>query len=431
MSQAASVLPTPAGIGPVEARERVEIIDILRGFALFGILLVNMAFFAQPFYVFMTRDKLFTDGLARWVEWGILFLAQGKFITLFSFLFGLGFSIILMRAEARGASYRGVYFRRTLVLLMIGTAHAFLVWFGDILMMYALVGFLLPLFRKRSLKALLIWAVILISIPVLLSGGFTGFIELARTDPKAAVEIDKGFAEQAAEFKQLQEASMRAYGSGTYAEVTAQRAKDVSVIFTFSGFFAPTVLAMFVLGLYAGKRGILHRVEEHIGFLRKLQRRGLILGLPLSAVGVTLMEIAPAGNPISVEATIATAANAIAMPALSFCYASTIVLLAQDPRWKQRFAPLAAAGRMALTNYLTQSIVCTLIFYSYGLGFFGRMHPAAGIALTFIIYGLQLPFSVWWLRRFRFGPAEWLWRSLTYGKAQPMRLSSGAAAASA
>src|SRR5688572_13296978 len=96
MSQAASALPTPTGIGPVEARERVEIIDILRGFALFGILLVNMAFFTQPFYVWMTRDKLFTDDLARWVEWGIMFFAQGKFITLFSFLFGLGFSIILM-----------------------------------------------------------------------------------------------------------------------------------------------------------------------------------------------------------------------------------------------------------------------------------------------------------------------------------------------
>jgi uncharacterized protein len=432
MSQAAAAVPVSSALGPIEARERVEIIDILRGFALFGILLVNMAFFAQPFYVMMTRDKLFTDDLSRWVEWAILFLAQGKFYTLFSFLFGLGFSVIVMRAQERGAKYTSVYLRRTFVLLLIGAAHAFLIWFGDILLLYAAVGFFLPLFRQRSPKTLVIWALALISIPVLLSAALTTAIELGRrANPKAAAEIEKGFAQQAAEFKDLQESSMVAYSSGTYAEVTRQRARDVGTIYTFSFFFAPNVLAMFVLGLYAGKRRILHDVEQHLPLLRRLQRWGLLLGLPLSFVSVVFLELSPMGSPISVEGTIAVAAGAVGAPALCFFYASSLALLAQDPRGKQRFAPLAAAGRMALTNYLMQSVICTLLFYSYGLGFYGKMHPAVGVALTVVIYAVQLPFSLWWLRRYRFGPAEWLWRSLTYGKAQPMRLSPERAGAAA
>jgi uncharacterized protein len=107
--------------------------------------------------------------------------------------------------------------------------------------------------------------------------------------------------------------------------------------------------------------------------------------------------------------------------ALSFFYASVIILLAQRQPWKTRLAPLAAVGRMALSNYLFQSLVCTTIFYGYGLGLFGKVGPAAGVGLTFAIYAMQIPLSLWWLRRFRFGPMEWVWRSLTYGRLQPMR----------
>ncbi len=113
---------------------------------------------------------------------------------------------------------------------------------------------------------------------------------------------------------------------------------------------------------------------------------------------------------------------AIGGPALCFFYASAIVLLAQREAWKRRLAPLAAVGRMALSNYLMQTLTCTTIFYHYGLGFYGKVGPAAGVGLTLLIYGLQIPLSVWWLKHFRFGPVEWLWRTLTYGKLQPVRL---------
>lgn len=103
-------------------------------------------------------------------------------------------------------------------------------------------------------------------------------------------------------------------------------------------------------------------------------------------------------------------------------YASGLVLLAQDPRWHARLLPLAAVGRTALSNYLLQTLICTTIFYGYGLGLYGQIGPAVGIALTLVIFGLQVPLSNWWVKRFRFGPFEWLWRSLTYGKLQPLRL---------
>lgn len=107
--------------------------------------------------------------------------------------------------------------------------------------------------------------------------------------------------------------------------------------------------------------------------------------------------------------------------ALALWYASAVVLLVERPAWRRRLAPLAAAGRMALTNYLLQSLVCTTLFYSYGLGLYGRVGPAGGLLLTLAIFGGQLAFSAWWLRRFRFGPVEWLWRTLTYGRRQPLR----------
>ena len=118
----------------------------------------------------------------------------------------------------------------------------------------------------------------------------------------------------------------------------------------------------------------------------------------------------------------------VGAPALSFFYASAILLLFQRTAWQRHLAPLAAVGRTALSNYLLQSVICTTIFYSYGFGLYGRIGQPAGVALTFLIFALQIPVSVWWLRHFRFGPVEWLWRTLTYGKLQPMRLEPIAAA---
>lgn len=171
----------------------------------------------------------------------------------------------------------------------------------------------------------------------------------------------------------------------------------------------PSVLAMFLLGLYVGKRRVLERLDDHLVLVRRVRAWGLGLGLSVSLL-VTL------GNatlpPIS--SLVALFFNqALAGLLLAMGYAATPVLLLRSSAWRRRIRPLAATGRMALTNYLLQSLVCTLLFYGYGLGLAGLVRSAVSVLVAAGIYAAQTVFSGWWLRRFRFGPAEWLWRSLT------------------
>jgi uncharacterized protein len=181
------------------------------------------------------------------------------------------------------------------------------------------------------------------------------------------------------------------------------------------------ILLGFLLGLYAGRRAIFHDVSAHLPFIRRVQRWGLMIGAAGSAAFVAGESFDP--SPTSVMQNVGRMCLVFGAPAMSFFYASTIILLTQDEAWRRRLAPLAAVGRMALSNYLLQSLICTMIFYSYGLALFCKVRPSLCLLLTIIIWLIQIPLSVWWLRRFQFGPIEWLWRSLTYWKCQPMRVS--------
>ncbi len=411
--------PIAAAMAPVSASERITTLDILRGFALGGILLVNMSFFTMPMMYAFGAVPAPGTALDKAVHAGIIFLAQGKFYSLFSFLFGLGFSIQLARATARGASGAKFYARRIAVLLAIGLVHAFLIWSGDILILYALLGFPLILFRNRKPKALLIWALVLFLVPILLTAGLAGALHMGKAfGPKD--EILKDFAKRDADMAREVERAQRAYAHGSYPEMVGQRAREVAFVYSWSFFFAPNVLAMFLLGLWAGKVEIFRNVSAHLPFTRKVQGWGLVIGVVGNGVYTWSVLTGNPGFP-DAKMAIGTLAFGFGAPALSMFYASTLTLLAQDPAWARRFVPLAALGRMALTNYLLQSIICTTIFYSYGAGLFGGVGFAAGLLFWIVIYVLQMPFSLWWLRRFQMGPAEWLWRTLAYGKAQPMR----------
>jgi uncharacterized protein len=222
--------------------------------------------------------------------------------------------------------------------------------------------------------------------------------------------------------RQRFEDSTRVYSEGRYLEVTRQRVYEVGFLYKWSAFFAPFVLGMFVLGLYIGRRGIFSNLAPHLPWIRRLRWPALGLGLAGNFAFTAFHEMSNPAEP-SLPGLGAQIGYLLGGPALTFFYVSTLIVWWQSESGRRRLRPLAAVGRMALTNYLVQSIVCTLIFYGYGLGFFGRMGPALGLLLTVAIYALQIPLSNWWLRRYRFGPAEWLWRTLTYGKAQPMRLA--------
>lgn len=408
MNTDAVVPKPPPGLEPVQARERIQTLDSLRGLAVLGILLVNMGGYSRPEYFPVGQVW---PGLAdRAATWLIVFLAQGKFLTLFSLLFGLGLVVQMERAEARGARFAPLYARRLLVLLLLGLAHALLLWDGDILHTYALAGFLLLLFRKRSPKTLLRSALICWLLPFLLISAVTALSLYHHFEPQAAnrfITVDTG------EDQKAMAEELRVYTHGTVGEMVKQRANNL----LWDWLVDPYVLALLLLGMYAGRRGILQDVAAHEPFLRRVRWRGLWIGLAGNLLFAWGGSLDP--SPDSVRQSVGALCALWAGPSLSFCYAATLALLAQAEVWRRRLAPLAAVGQMALTNYLLQSLICTTIFYSYGLKLYGGLRPVNGLWLTLAIYAAQVWWSGWWLRRFRFGPVAWLWRSLTYGQRQP------------
>mgnify|MGYP000052492952 CR=1 FL=1 len=411
-------------IGPVRPKERIEVIDILRGFALFGVLAANMLYFSLPDY--LPFAQVWTGTADQAALWLIEFVVRGKFIRLFSFLFGLGFALQMARAESRGVRFFPVYRRRLLVLLLIGLAHALLLLSpGDILHWYVMFGFLLLLFRARSPRTLLIAAFICLLIPIAHDAVDIRLHELRRADPQVAQEVSRQDAERAAEDRAGQERQLRLYSQGTYGEMVADRARWFkewhSSLRSYSHYLGGAFV-MFLLGLYAGRRRIFENLPVHLPFIRRVLWWGLGLGLVGMSAHV-LLDPRYIGESADEDLFLA-----LGRPAMCFFYASAIILLVQREAWKKRLAPLAAVGRLALSNYLLQSLVCTTIFYSYGLGLFGKVGPALGLALTVLIFALQILLSVWWLGRFQFGPMEWLWRSLTYGKRQPLRVQRVVAA---
>jgi uncharacterized protein len=408
--------------GPVPAGERLVAVDTLRGFAVFGILLVNMAFFSAPVYIFQSDVRWWTATPDRVAEFAIRTLAEGKFYTLFSFLFGLGMALQMQRIEARGGRFVRTYVRRLLVLLVIGLCHALLLWFGDILTAYAVLGFPLLLFRKWGNRTILIWALVCYVLPLLVVGALTAGYELSIQDPKVAAETAQSLAYADAGMLTAAERSIAIYSRGSFAEIFLHRLENCRDALVALALMVPVIFTMFLLGLYAGRQRLLHEPERHPRLLRRLVVWGLPLGLLCNVGYAAALEWSSRIEP-SWALWAGYAVYTVGMPLLSFGYAAGIVLLVQQEPWRTRLAPLAAVGRMALTNYLLQTLICTTLFYSYGLSWFGRMGPALGVLLTVAIYALRVPLSVWWLNRFRFGPAEWLWRSLTYGRWQRMRLA--------
>ncbi len=408
-TQAAAAPVTSSAIGPITAQERIAELDILRGFALFGILIVNMAFFRFTVYSFFVRDlDPWTGRADHVVKWLIGFFAEGKFNSLFSFLFGLGLIIQLSRADARGASFVPLYIRRLLVLIVLGLMHAYLIWLGDVLLFYGVLGFVLLLFRRRSNKVLFAGAAVFLLLPIAMEAG-----RLARA----------GKPEPMPDFRKIHQVALQAYSQGSYMDVAQVRASEVN-FFYFSPFaltFSCDLMVTLLLGLYVGRRGVFQDIPSHLPWVRKVMWRALALGLVFNAGKVIFGEFS---NPLAPSlANVGTAVcHTLGRPTLFSFYAAGLLVLTQQGNWKRRLAPLGFIGRMPLTNYLMQSVICTLLFNGYGFGLFAKVGWAGGLALTVLIFLAQIPLSQWWMGEFRFGPMEWLWRTITYGKVQPMRM---------
>lgn len=417
-----------SGAGPVQENERVESIDVLRGFALFGILIVNIAFFAfpvsQPFH--LPADASSLDGILHWLT---AWLAQGKFYPLFSLLFGMGFAMQMDRAVARGLPGKALHARRLAVLLLFGVVHGVLVWAGDILTVYAVLGFVLLLFAHATSRGLLVAAFVAYGLQLLLIGVFALAMFAIQSNPEAAEETLRGFEQAMNEMLALRADAWAAYSSGTFMEVTRVRIREFSMMFQNLAFFGFQILGMFLLGAWFGRTRVLANPFRHLRLLKTLLVLAVLVGLPLAAVFANVHAKVDYLLP-SLAMAKSFLLNLVAGPLIALGYLAAITLLVQSRvaavlRW------LAPVGRMALTNYLLQSLVCTLIFYSYGLGLFGQAGISELLLLAVLLFVGQVILSNWWILHYRFGPAEWLWRSVSYLEVQPLQrvkagLSDGA-----
>lgn len=382
-------------------RARIPALDVLRGVAVAGILVANvLVFFGLVFLPAERAASLPTaeaDGVVRFLE---RVLVEGKFYSIFSLLFGIGFGLQL----ARGGEEALPRFRRRLrVLLAIGAIHAFLIWSGDILMLYALLGFTLPWFARKSERELLRWVAILLAVPSALYAVALAVWLLAgpATAPSAAA-MPAGIL---AIFERMGTGGVKDAFIGNLLMV-AGRWADLFATMRF-----PKVLGMFVLGLWTARTGLATSPSGHRQFLVRWSLLGLGVGLPANLAGAWAAE-QWAYVPPSAGALFAVVMQAVGIPMLALGYAATVGLLVVDGRrLLMVFAPL---GRMALTNYLMHSVICVVLAYGFGFGLWWRIGASTAVTIAAVILAVQIPLSAWWLSRYRFGPVEWIWRRFTY-----------------
>lgn len=414
-------------VSPVPVEQRLEVIDVIRGFALFGVLLANLIWLSQD--VALTSGDLSalpTAGIDRIVRGLVRFLVDGKFYTIFAFLFGLGFSLQMRRVSRAGSNPAPLFIRRMVVLLLIGLAHTFLLWYGDILHVYALAGLFLLLFRPLTGRTLLYAAMgfaVVLPVTVQIVQDFApGFGPL--TDLNGV--LSTWFYGDAVWTPHTRFAAFR---SGDYVQMLRANAEVVVTGVYLSGYawhYLPATLGKFVLGFYAGRVRLFERMGDHPLFFERMLRWGFILGIAGSGSGllVNLLQRTRILSAASLWASAFYLPITVGALALAGAYVAAVVLLYRRPHWKQRLDYLAPVGRMALTNYLLQTITALLLFYGFGFGLLGRIGAAACVPLAVLIFLLQVILSNAWLTHFRYGPAEWLWRSITYRSPQPFRTPS-------
>lgn len=392
---------------------RFPLLDVVRGFSLFGIFLMNLASFSG--FTFMSPAQMAalpTSAVDGPIGLVMLWLAYGKFYSLFSLLFGIGFALQIDAAERRGDRGLHVFRKRLLVLLGIGLVHMY-VWEGDIVALYAVVGFLLVPFRRLSQRALLASAAVLLVLPVVQQALIVATGGAA--DPGAPLLalgerhlVSLGYPPDTTPYPLLKHAGWREFAT---FQLTGFWFRYADLLTSGRPF---KVLAMFLLGLWVGRSGLLQDLAPWTPVLRRVRFWSLVVGGPAALAQVVLLISGiPGRSPLSI---VEAAAYALGIAPMALAYASHLALLWQSPRWNDRLIRLMPAGRMALTIYLSQTVVGVALFYGIGLGLMGEVGPALWLPLTAIVVGAQAAAAWWWLGRYRQGPMEWLWRRVAYGQ---------------
>lgn len=405
-----------SGVAPTKASERFVILDILRGFALLGIAIANFSEFSL--YSFLggeARDAMPTASADTIVYYLEYIFVDGKFYTLFSLLFGIGFSIILRNAERRGGNGLRVFYRRMAVLLLFGFLHLLFLWSGDILMLYAAMGMLLPLLRNVGDRALVALSVFMLALPV----GVDFLRESVGYDP-------------AAPFVRLQWHYCAAYGiTEENFAFWLRDAKSYSEMFQFlvQGAFERMqefivgnryfkVLGLFIVGYVAGRNRLYARLGEGVVWLRRIAVGGLAVGVPMAVVyAYSSMNGRPWG--VGIHSVL----YLLNVYPVGFAYLALLCLAFLRRPQSRLMRGLAAPGRMALSNYIGQSLFGVVIFYGVGFGLGASVGLVIVAPIAIAVFVFQTLFCRWWLARFQFGLLEWIWRTVTYGKVFKLSLN--------
>jgi uncharacterized protein len=401
--------------GPTDPTTRATVLDALRGFALFGVCLGNIAT-AFSFWDWegteglLPKYELPTDATAMYLYHA---LVDGKFYSIFSLMFGLGFALQLGRRTDAVAAL-GTYRRRLWILAGIGLAHC-LLWMGDILLFYALMGMVMIRMRDMEEPRALRWVAILLALPIVnylpllihpmltlgmpLFGLGYGASVLVGVDPESMQFVTDAFVRG---------------GMDDLAKLSLP-----GVFFRFGDLLYTgrpfKVLAMFLLGMVIGRRRMWEHLELHIPLLKRALAWGLLVGLPANLLLALSATQIGAGGGEDLAGLADTVLYTLGVAPLAMAYVAGFLLLWQRPGWRRLLSGLAPTGRMALTNYLMQTVIAITIFYGLGFGLGGRLGPTYFLPLVLAILAGQTLFSRWWLARHRFGPMEGVWRKWTYG----------------
>ncbi|GAE25759.1 hypothetical protein JCM9140_1768 [Halalkalibacter wakoensis JCM 9140] len=379
---------------PLHEEERILSLDVMRGFALLGILLANSLHFQYGLFVIPEIHNLYPLGpLDQIAESFILLFTQASFYTLFSFLFGYGMAFLKERLEQKNLHFGAVYWRRTFILLVVGYVHGLFIWDGDILFVYALTAFVLFFFLKLRSKTLFIWSFLLL---------FLMALSIGTPEDEASTSLDNQLLSYSTEEKDV-------LSTGSYAEVVSFRLHadplglGVMGDIIINATSMVSVLGMFLLGAFVARKKWLVNLHDNRKLFVRVWWTTLLIGFPSKLPYL-----------FSDRYAFEMLHMTIGGPFVAMFYASSIALLCTNERSLQILRPLTYVGRLSLTNYLTQSLVFTTLFYGYGFGLFSSIGVFAAAILVFVFFALQIVVSKWWLRHFYIGPFEWFWRWATY-----------------
>ena len=508
---------------PIAGNERIHALDIVRGFALIGIFLMNVEWFTRPISELGTGVDTSQTGINYVASWMIYTFVQGKFWTMFSLLFGMGFAVMLGRAQSTDRGFVTPYIRRIIGLFLFGSAHYIIVWTGDILHNYAVTAIFLLLITTNSWRTTLTlllsfiatgaavyltkgedsvgpfamhsmlltvvlvatyflnrgavarywkWGVALYSIPFIIMLAVTGIGALKPKDsakapatatqvegkatakatppattasPAKAVAADakkpkakageKDEAAQRAENKAKREKKRQEeiaiYTKGSYYDSLVFRTKEYMEDLPFAAGLSFLALPMFLIGFWFVRSGVIGNIQDNLPLFRRLAFTALPIGLAMTLVSVGLHSNFLNADWEDPSNRLAQSLFQWGMMPQSIGYVALLICCLYTPLGKTVLSPLRFAGQMALTNYISANAIGMFFFSGYGLGYWGQVPRAGQVLFVFTVFALQLVFSWWWLSRFRYGPAEWVWRAITYWQLPPMRRAHDAVATAA